>query len=59
MSFILGLFFGYCIRGKKRLLIATLTVIAVVARMEAAEKKSPAARPRRIPTVRCPSLRRP
>jgi beta-lactam-binding protein with PASTA domain len=30
MSFILGLFFGYCIRGKKRLLIATLTVIAVV-----------------------------
>jgi beta-lactam-binding protein with PASTA domain len=30
MSFILGLLFGYCIRGKKPLLIATLTAIAVV-----------------------------
>lgn len=30
MRFILGLFWGYCIRGKKRLLIATLTAIAVV-----------------------------
>jgi hypothetical protein len=30
MRFILGLLFGYCIRGKKPLLIATLTTIAVV-----------------------------
>lgn len=30
MSFILGLLLGYCIRGKKPLLIATLTAIAVV-----------------------------
>jgi hypothetical protein len=30
MSFILGLLFGYCIRGKKPLLIATLSTIAVV-----------------------------
>lgn len=30
MSFIVGLLLGYCIRGKKRLLIATLTAIAVV-----------------------------
>jgi len=30
MSFIAGLLLGYCIRGKKRLLIATLTAIAVV-----------------------------
>ena len=30
MSFILGLLVGYCIRGKQRLLIGTLTVIAVV-----------------------------
>src|SRR5215217_2421632 len=30
MTFILGLLLGYCIRGKKRLLIATLTAIAVV-----------------------------
>ena len=29
MSFILGLLFGYCIRGKKPLLIATLSAIAV------------------------------
>jgi beta-lactam-binding protein with PASTA domain len=29
MRFILGLLVGYCIRGKQRLLIATLTVIAV------------------------------
>ena len=29
MSFILGLLVGYCIRGKQRLLIATLTTIAV------------------------------
>ena len=30
MSFIVGLLLGYCIRRKKRLLIATLTAIAVV-----------------------------
>ena len=30
MRFILGLLVGYCIRGKQRLLIATLTAIAVV-----------------------------
>ena len=30
MRFLLGLLLGYCIRGKKRLLIATLTVIATV-----------------------------
>jgi beta-lactam-binding protein with PASTA domain len=30
MSFILGLLLGYCIRGKKPLLIATLTAIALV-----------------------------
>ena len=30
MRFILGLLLGYCIRGKKPLLIATLTTIAVV-----------------------------
>jgi beta-lactam-binding protein with PASTA domain len=30
MIFILGLLLGYCIRGKQRLLIATLTAIAVV-----------------------------
>lgn len=30
MRFILGLLFGYCIRGKKHLLAATLTVIAIV-----------------------------
>ena len=30
MRFILGLLVGYCIRGKQRLLIGTLTVIAVV-----------------------------
>ncbi len=30
MSFIVGLLLGYCIRGKKRLLIATLTAIPVV-----------------------------
>jgi hypothetical protein len=30
MRFTLGLLFGYCIRGKKRLLIATLTAIAAV-----------------------------
>jgi beta-lactam-binding protein with PASTA domain len=30
MRFILGLLLGYCIRGKKHLLAATLTVIAVV-----------------------------
>jgi beta-lactam-binding protein with PASTA domain len=30
MRFILGLLVGYCIRGKKPLLIATLTAIAVV-----------------------------
>ena len=30
MRFILGLLVGYCIRGKQRLLIATLTTIAVV-----------------------------
>ena len=30
MGFILGLLVGYCIRGKQRLLIGTLTVIAVV-----------------------------
>lgn len=29
MRFILGLLVGYCIRGKQRLLIATLTTIAV------------------------------
>ena len=29
MRFILGLLVGYCIRGKQRLLIATLTAIAV------------------------------
>jgi beta-lactam-binding protein with PASTA domain len=29
MRFILGLLVGYCIRGKQRLLIATLTVIGV------------------------------
>ena len=30
MTFILGLLLGYCMRGRKRLLIATLTAIAVV-----------------------------
>ena len=30
MRFILGVLVGYCIRGKQRLLIGTLTVIAVV-----------------------------
>lgn len=30
MRFILGLLLGYCIRGKQRLLIATLTAIAFV-----------------------------
>ena len=30
MRFILGLLVGYCIRGKQRLLIATLTTIAFV-----------------------------
>jgi hypothetical protein len=30
MRFVLGLLLGYCIRGKKPLLAATLTVIAVV-----------------------------
>jgi len=30
MRFILGLLLGYCIRGRQRLLIATLTAIAVV-----------------------------
>jgi beta-lactam-binding protein with PASTA domain len=30
MRFILGLLVGYCIRGKQRLLIGTLTAIAVV-----------------------------
>jgi beta-lactam-binding protein with PASTA domain len=30
MRFILGLLVGYCIRGKQRLLIATLTAIAVL-----------------------------
>ena len=30
MRFILGLLLGYCIRGKKRLLIATLTATAIV-----------------------------
>lgn len=30
MRFILGFLVGYCIRGKQRLLIATLTAIAVV-----------------------------
>src|SRR5688572_3806390 len=30
MGFILGLLVGYCIRGKQRLLIGTLTAIAVV-----------------------------
>jgi len=30
MRFMLGLLVGYCIRGKQRLLIATLTAIAVV-----------------------------
>jgi beta-lactam-binding protein with PASTA domain len=30
MRFILGLLVGYCIRGKQRLLIATLTAIAFV-----------------------------
>jgi beta-lactam-binding protein with PASTA domain len=30
MRFILGLLVGYCIRGKQRLLLGTLTVIAVV-----------------------------
>src|ERR1044072_7492696 len=30
MRFVLGLLLGYCIRGKKHLLAATLTVIAVV-----------------------------
>jgi beta-lactam-binding protein with PASTA domain len=30
MRFILGLLVGYCIRGNQRLLIATLTAIAVV-----------------------------
>jgi beta-lactam-binding protein with PASTA domain len=30
MRFILGLLVGYCIRGKQRVLICTLTVIAVV-----------------------------
>lgn len=30
MTFILGLLLGYCIRGKNRLLIATLTVIAII-----------------------------
>lgn len=30
MRFILGLLLGYCIRGKQRLLIATLTAIAIV-----------------------------
>jgi len=30
MRFILGLLVGYCIRGKQRLLIATLTAIAVI-----------------------------
>jgi beta-lactam-binding protein with PASTA domain len=29
MRFLLGLLLGYCIRGKQRLLIATLTAIAV------------------------------
>lgn len=29
MRFLLGLLVGYCIRGKKRLLIATLTAIAI------------------------------
>lgn len=29
MRFILGLLVGYCIRGKQRLLVATLTAIAV------------------------------
>jgi beta-lactam-binding protein with PASTA domain len=29
MRFIIGLLLGYCIRGKQRLLIATLTAIAV------------------------------
>ena len=29
MSFMLGLLWGYCIRGKKPLLIATLTTIAI------------------------------
>ncbi len=31
MRFLLGLLLGYCIRGNKRLLIATLTAIAFVA----------------------------
>lgn len=30
MRFILGVLLGYCIRGKKHLLAATLTVIAIV-----------------------------
>jgi beta-lactam-binding protein with PASTA domain len=30
MRFILGLLVGYCIRGKQRLLIGTLTAIAIV-----------------------------
>lgn len=30
MRFILGLLWGYCIRGKRQLLIATLTAIAAV-----------------------------
>jgi beta-lactam-binding protein with PASTA domain len=30
MRFILGLLLGYCIRGKKHLLAATLTIIAIV-----------------------------
>ena len=30
MRFILGLLVGYCIRGKQRLLIGTLTAMAVV-----------------------------
>jgi beta-lactam-binding protein with PASTA domain len=30
MRFILGLLLGYCIRGKQRLLIGTLTAIAIV-----------------------------
>lgn len=34
MRFILGLLLGYCIRGKKRLLIATLTAIAFVCFIE-------------------------
>ena len=30
MRFILGLLVGYCIRGRQRLLIGTLTAIAIV-----------------------------